>query len=511
MSKLTDLAALAAAVPDGATVAVGGFQLSRVPVALLRALAARGARELQAVSAPNPLGLDLLAAAGALRAADCAFIGLQYEDGFVTAPALSRAVAAGVLTLRQRDVYETLTELRDAARNGHALADFALLHAQRGDSAGNLAIDDPYADAVLAAGSRQVLATVEQIVAHVEAPTVAAARVAAVAHAPGGAAPAACFGHYRRDVGGVRAWLGELAPAGAASDASPERGDGGPGAGPIGRTHPADAFVINLARQVHDGDVVVTGLASAVAMLAIGVAQRTHAPNARYINCIGAVNPRLDRAWPTSVEPELLADCADTIDLPDLFELARAGGVDAMFFGAGQIDAAGNINLNRIGPEDAPAVRLPGPAGSPSMRSWVRRVLVAVPRQSARNLVARVDVVTSAPSSRNEQTVLVTDHAVWTLRDGRLAPDGLAPGLEMPRLAAATGFALGGAHPGTIPPPTETELAALREIDREGVRHRLLPGLRRLQAPAPDRPIHRTGPDDRHTEDETTPTSKVLS
>ena len=37
-------------------------------------------------------------------------------------------------------------------------------------------------------------------------------------------------------------------------------------------------------------------LASAVAMLAIELARRTHAPGLTYINCIGAVNPRIDAA-----------------------------------------------------------------------------------------------------------------------------------------------------------------------------------------------------------------------
>jgi len=66
MSKLTDIESLAAAVPSGATIAVGGFQLSRVPVALLRALAAAGTRSLHTVSAPNPFALEILAAAKSL-------------------------------------------------------------------------------------------------------------------------------------------------------------------------------------------------------------------------------------------------------------------------------------------------------------------------------------------------------------------------------------------------------------------------------------------------------------
>jgi glutaconate CoA-transferase subunit B len=211
-------------------------------------------------------------------------------------------------------------------------------------------------------------------------------------------------------------------------------------------------------------------------MLAVAVAQRTHAPRARYINCIGAVNPRLERAWEASVEPELLHLCDEHIDLPAIFDLAREGGVDAMFFGAAQVDAGANINLERIDAAPSPQVFLPGPAGSPSMRSWVRRVLIGVPRQSRRNLVPRVDVITSAPSSRNRETVLVTDLAVWRLRDGAFVPTGVAPGVDAQRLSSATGFAFAGEPPGPTPPPTRLELAALQRIDGDGLRYRLLAG-----------------------------------
>ena len=208
-------------------------------------------------------------------------------------------------------------------------------------------------------------------------------------------------------------------------------------------------------------------------MLAIALAQRTHAPTARYINCVGAIDPVIDRVWPASVEPDLLHACAETIDLPGIFDLARDGGVDAMFFGAAQVDRHGNINLDRIGPAHRPKVRFPGPAGSPSMRSWVRRVLIGVPRQSPRNLVATVDVATSVPGERNQETILVTDLAIWHLVGGRFTPHQTAAGIDYERLSSATGFALPDGVPGHAPPPSDLERAALQHIDPADERHRL--------------------------------------
>ncbi len=489
MSKIVDLHALSAVVPSGATVAVGGFQLNRVPVALLQAIAARGRTELECVMAPNPLALEILTAAGCIRAAECGFVGFQYEDGFVIPPALRRARATGALRLRQPDVYETIQSLRAAADNGEPRADFALLHAQRADRHGNLQIDDPYVDVELAGASGTVLATTEVIVDEIEEPTIPARNVSHIAVAKGGAAPTSCFGHYPRDAGGIRAHIGvtaaapslPLMPAPDPAGVIERRGAGtaaGDEAGAIapGEARAADALLIYMARQVNDGEVIVTGLASAVPMLAIELARRTHAPGLTYINCIGAVNPRFDAVLPTSVEADLRKRCDRIIELPDLFDLARNGGVDAMFFGAGQVDGSGNINLSRIGPADDPKVRFAGPAGSPSMRSFVRRVLITVPHQLPRNLVERVDAVTSAPSGRNEETILVTDAAIWHLRSNGLEPASLHAGVTLEDLAARTGFEFGGESLGTTAPPSEAELAALHSIDAAELRYRLLTG-----------------------------------
>ncbi len=473
MSKIVDLQTLSAGVPAGATIAVGGFQLNRVPVALLQAIAARGHTDLETVSAPNPLALQILAAAGCIRAAECGFVGFEYEDGFVFAPAVRRALATGALRLRQPDVYDTIQSLRAARDNGEQRADFALLHVQRADRNGNLQIDDPYVDVELAHASGAVLATTEVIVDEIDAPTIPASKVERIAVVKNGATPTSCFGHYPRDVGGVRKHI-EVATATTPIPTIPAKGEAGTVAEE--EAHAADELLVYMARQVNDGEVIVTGLASAVPMLAIELARRTHAPGLTYINCVGAVNPSIDAALPTSVEADLRNHCDRTIELPDLFDLARDGGVDAMFFGAGQIDARGNINLSRIGPADNPKVRFAGPAGSPSMRSYVRRVLITVPHQLPRNLVERVDAVTSAPADRNEETIIVTDAAVWSLRPSGFEPSTLHAGVTPRDLSYRTGFEFACESPAATEPPSKSELAALHSIDADGLRYRLLAG-----------------------------------
>ncbi len=50
----------------------------------------------------------------------------------------------------------------------------------------------------------------------------------------------------------------------------------------------ADTVVALMARQIDDGAVVATGVASPLAILAIAVARATHAPNLTYLACVGS-------------------------------------------------------------------------------------------------------------------------------------------------------------------------------------------------------------------------------
>jgi acyl CoA:acetate/3-ketoacid CoA transferase alpha subunit/acyl CoA:acetate/3-ketoacid CoA transferase beta subunit len=496
MTKVVTLPEAVAGIPDGALLTFGGFDLNRAPMTLAREIVRQGKRDLRVASIPNPLPLDLLVGAGRVAEATFGFLGFQYEGGFATAPAVRRAIEEGRLRFVEKDVYEIVQGFRAAAfglpflpapggegtdyhrRTGVRAAhdtgdgdeaprapairpDVALIHAQEADPDGNLAIADPYAEDLLARASGRVIATAERIVARVAAPQVPGGRVERVAEAPGGALPTSCRGHYPWSVEGIDA---HLAAAGAprVREEAPDEA----------RRAAVDRLVIGLARTIEDGDVVTTGLASALPMLAIALARATRAARLVYVNCVGAVDPRITRASFSSVDVRLLDDCRERIALPDLFDLAHRGGIDLMFFGAAQVDGAGRTNLTCIGDPERPRVKLPGPAGSPSMRAFVRKVVIALPRHSPRSLVRRVDFATSVPSPRNHVTLVVTDLGVLRLEAGRLRLAVTHSGVGVQTVRAATGFAIEGESPAAAP-PTSQEREALVRLDPDGVRYRL--------------------------------------
>jgi glutaconate CoA-transferase subunit A len=524
----------AGAVPDGALLTFGGFQLNRAPMALVFELLRRKRRGLRVVTLPNPLPLDLLVAAGAVTEAESGFIGFQYEDGFVTAPHLKRGVEDGSLHYKERDVYEIVQGFRASAlglpwlpatgiesseymtvnrtrtvedpAGGPRLPiaeairpDVALLHAQVADRAGNLRIDDLYAEDLLARASVRVVATAETIVDRLERPTIPGFLVEGVAEAPGGAFPTSCYRSYRHSAAHLREYLAAAAggttgdylatfvtgPADHAAflmkvqnpgrwdGASSDSGSRVAGRAAVPDTAAADRLVVEMARAIPDRAVVATGVASALPMLAIAVARATGAPGLTYINCVGAVDPEIRAASPTSVDPRLLDACRGTVSLPDMFDLARRGRIDLMFFGAAQVDAEGRTNLTCIGDYARPRVKLPGPAGSSSMRPFIPNVVVLVPRHSPRSLPRRVDFATTVASTRNRTTIVLTDLARLDWRDGGLRVVSRRRGITHQDLQERTGFPI--EDDGEIArDPTDDERRALDRLDPGGLRYRMI-------------------------------------
>ena len=534
MSRILSLAQAAGAIPEGALVTFGGFQLNRAPMALVLELLRRRRRGLRVVTLPNPLALDLLVAAGAVSEAEFGFIGFQYEDGFVTAPHVKRAIEAGTLRYHERDVYEIVQGLRasalglpylpapgievsdsvalnrtrtveDPAGGGRLpiaeaiRPDVALVHAQVADRGGNLRIDDPYAEDLLARASGRVIATAETIVDRLERPTIPAFLVEGVAEAPGGAFPTSCYRCYRHSASHLReyvaaasggrsdeylerfvtgpadhaAFLARVENPGRWDEATSVSGSAAPGRAPAPGDAAADRLVVEMARAIGDRTVVATGVASALPMLAIALARATHAPRLTYINCVGAIDPEIRTASPMSVDPRLLDACGGRVSLPDLFDLARRGRIDLMFFGAAQVDAEGRTNLTCIGDPARPRVKLPGPAGSSSMRPFVRDVVILVPRHTPRAFPQRVDFATTVPSTRNRTTIVLTDLARLERVDGRLRVVSRRRGTTLEDLRERTGFSVDDAGAIAVD-PTDEERRALERLDPDGLRHRMI-------------------------------------
>lgn len=235
----------------------------------------------------------------------------------------------------------------------------------------------------------------------------------------------------------------------------------------------ADRLIWRMACEIADGAVVATGVASPLAVLAIALARATHAPRLTYLACVGALNPAVSRLHGSSEDLAYLAGRSGEISIPDLFDHARRGRIDTVFFGAVEVDGDGRTNLSATGSLARPAMKFPGVAGACSLRRWCRHPVLVVPRQSRRALVARVAVRSTEDPAR--RTRLLTDLATFTVGAPGAALEAIAPRATLDEVAARCGFGFArAASLPTLSDPPDRAIDTLDALDPAGLRGELV-------------------------------------
>lgn len=188
-----------ATIADGAVVGIGGAVTADHPMALVRALARRGPRELTIVAPTGGIEVDLLIAAGCVRTVVASYVGIEglaavgpvfrraVQDGSVAVVDLDeahcvqalRAAAQRLPFLPWRggvgtsfpQLNDTLVAFDDPVRGEPLLAipalelDVALLYAAESDPYGNAQVAGTgHMDALLGAAARRVVLQVDRIV-----------------------------------------------------------------------------------------------------------------------------------------------------------------------------------------------------------------------------------------------------------------------------------------------------------------------------------------------------------
>jgi glutaconate CoA-transferase, subunit A len=232
---------------SGASIGLGGATMRRKPIALVRALAATDASELDLWTWIGSLDVDLLIGAGKVRSVNSAYVGFgafglaqtsrrAFADGTVefrdwSESSLAGAFKAGasgqpvaltkallgtsLATGLAQEVELPFTEERVLATPA-ARPDVALIHAQSADELGNVRRRRPNRtddiDHLIAASAREVIVSVEEveetgeILANRDETLIPGIYVSAVVHAPGGARPTGCDGFYDPDLEALSAY-----------------------------------------------------------------------------------------------------------------------------------------------------------------------------------------------------------------------------------------------------------------------------------------------------------------
>jgi glutaconate CoA-transferase subunit B len=236
-------------------------------------------------------------------------------------------------------------------------------------------------------------------------------------------------------------------------------------------------MVVVAARALSSADICFVGIGQPSA--ACNLARCTHAPGITLIYESGTIGTEPE-ILPLSIgDGELCISALTTVSVPEMFRYWLQGGrVTKGFLGGAQIDRFANLNTTVVGPYDKPKVRLPGGGGAPEIATDCQEIYIIM-KQSPRSFVERLDFVTSlghgaGGADRRRQgvttrgpTLVVTDLCVMKPDpvSKELTVDALHPSVTREEVIAATGWPIRfAAEVGETPPPTEIELAALRDL-----------------------------------------------
>ncbi|HZM49698.1 MAG TPA: CoA-transferase subunit beta [Vicinamibacteria bacterium] len=238
-------------------------------------------------------------------------------------------------------------------------------------------------------------------------------------------------------------------------------------------------MTVAAARLLDDEDVCFVGIGLPSA--ACNLARLTHAPRITLVYESGTIGTR-PGVLPLSIgDGELCETALSTVSVPEIFRYWLQGGrISVGFLGAAQIDRHCNLNSTVVGAYNKPRVKLPGAGGAPEIASSCREVFVVLP-QSPRAFVARLDFVTSFGHGEGGDhrarlglatkgpTKVITDLCILEPDPDtkELAVTSLHPGVSADQVRAATGWPVHfAAQVGETTPPTDRELAVLRDLHR---------------------------------------------
>lgn len=230
-----------------------------------------------------------------------------------------------------------------------------------------------------------------------------------------------------------------------------------------------------LSREVKNGELGICGAVADIPMAALQLAERTEAPDMKWISGgSGYVNPR-GLLVPSSTDYANSTRAEAKLSMNDVIPIEMQK-IDFFFAGGLQIDKRGNTNLAGIPSENGWKLRGPGSVGLPFL-SRAGRVLLYTLTHNKRTLVDKVAYI-SGPGHTGEQnlrskgpTLLVTNLCVfkWDYKSDKWRLHTIHPRVTFDEIIENTGFEFD--HDKDTPfteIPTAKELGILREIDPIG-------------------------------------------
>ncbi|CAN5825747.1 hypothetical protein BH24CHL4_BH24CHL4_12540 [soil metagenome] len=457
--EFMDLEGLAALVSDDARIAIGGFHFSRLPVALVQAVAWRGVKNLYYICWGGSLGLEILLEGGCVGRIGLCFNSL---DVFGLSPRFRKAVESGEIPME--DLTDTvLMEGHRAAQYGMDSMSFVLplgsqllerttmgsehpdpltgrqigaaepipldatlLHAQRADEDGNVEIQGARnLDLTAGFASRDILVSVEEIVPvgtfqQPDSPRgfiLPRTFVRAIAHAPYGAYPTSCLPYYPTDYRELarltssssldiempdsvrQTFLAKTATIEPAAIDGPALLKQRDSAGSEDAPSTVDEVMVAwLAHQYDNDSICSVGSFSPLAFCSYLLAKKTHAPDLVIMSYNGGLVDIGNRPMAMMLaEPLDFQTAVSHIGGDDSFHwYYQRGLITHEVVSAAQIDKRCQTNNFEVTSPSGKMIRLPGQGGMADVANMHQHFMLYLTRHSTLTMVEQVEAVSAA-------------------------------------------------------------------------------------------------------------------
>ena len=575
MADIVSLAELAELVPSGVRVGIGGVHLSRLPIALIKQVLGAGRNNFVFTSWGGGLPLELFLEANAVRKLIFCFSSLdifglaprfrqaleqnKIEIEEWTALAMAQGLHAAHFNLPEMpfqiptgsDLMKTGAFWKEtvSAFTGKPLAqasrldvDVLLLHAQRGDSAGNIEIQGARGyDLALLAASKKVAVTVEEIVdvgKLGEAPrsfVLPKEFVTAVAEVPWGAYPTSCLPYYSTDYqelldyvereqrrnSKARSDIPSAAPAQSERYVLCAKPDATrrtflstcartrtPALTPkivsqhrVSSTDPSwtidELMTACLSREYDNSSICSVGSVSPLAMVSYLLAKKTHAPQLTIIALNGGfIDIDYHPMSLTLAEPLEFHSAKACWGADETYHwYYQQGRITHEVITVAQVDVHGRTNNAWI-KSKGKVLRLPGQGGMADVANLHKNFILYLTRHSTERFIDAVEFCTASRGLLTDderkqaglqpgKVRLISDLGMFELdpREKRFRLVSIHPGVALDDIRAKTGGDFLVEEPlRRTDPPTEDELRLIREeVDPFGIRQlEFVPGRDRL-------------------------------
>ncbi len=238
-----------------------------------------------------------------------------------------------------------------------------------------------------------------------------------------------------------------------------------------------EMMALAAAREIQNDDIVFCG--TGISMLAAMAAKNINAKKSVIFFETGAIDSELEHLPLAVGDSRIMYHASANGGLLDSFATMQnpvTGKKVLGILGAAQIDIYGNLNSTVIGEYLGPKIRFSGSGGACDVASFVSRSIIFM-TQEKRKFKKKLDYLTSpgyldGPGAREREglapggpSLVVTNMGIMGFDEAscKMYLKGCYPGITPEQILENMEFDIDISRAQDVPPPTEEELALLRD------------------------------------------------